>query len=116
MTQATRTGRCLCGAVSFTLAVEPLATRVCWCRDCQHLAANGTVNLVVPAEALADETLRLARRLAAGPTLAYGHYKRLAAEAFSRPLPAAAFEQWLQDFELQRQRWFQPEQSTGSLL
>ena len=47
-----RTGRCLCGAVSFTLSSEPLATRVCWCRDCQHLAANGTVNLVVPAEAL----------------------------------------------------------------
>ena len=47
-----RTGRCLCGAVTFTLAAEPLATRVCWCRDCQHLAANGTVNLLVPAEAL----------------------------------------------------------------
>ena len=47
-----RTGRCLCGAVSFRLAAEPLAARVCWCRDCQHLAANGTVNLVVPAEAL----------------------------------------------------------------
>jgi hypothetical protein len=38
--------------VSFKLAAEPLATRVCWCRDCQHLAANGTVNLVVPTEAL----------------------------------------------------------------
>ena len=47
-----RTGHCLCGAVSFTLATDPLATRVCWCRDCQHLAANGTVNLLVPAEAL----------------------------------------------------------------
>ncbi len=47
-----RTGRCLCGAVSFKLATEPLATRVCWCRDCQHLAANGTVNMLVPAEAL----------------------------------------------------------------
>ena len=47
-----RTGRCLCGAVSFELAAEPLMTRVCWCRDCQHLAANGTVNMVVPAEAL----------------------------------------------------------------
>lgn len=47
-----RTGRCLCGAVTFTLAAEPLAARVCWCRDCQHLAANGTVNLLVPAEAL----------------------------------------------------------------
>jgi hypothetical protein len=47
-----RSGRCLCGAVSFKLASEPLATRVCWCRDCQHLSANGTVNLLVPAEAL----------------------------------------------------------------
>ncbi|MFO1402740.1 MAG: GFA family protein [Steroidobacteraceae bacterium] len=47
-----RTGRCLCGAVTFKLTAEPLATRVCWCRDCQHLAANGTVNVLVPAESL----------------------------------------------------------------
>lgn len=47
-----RAGRCLCGAVSFTLAAEPAAVRICWCRDCQHIAANGTVNLLVPAEAL----------------------------------------------------------------
>ena len=46
-----RTGRCLCGAVSFTLAAEPLAARICWCRDCQHLSGNGTVNLLVAAEA-----------------------------------------------------------------
>jgi hypothetical protein len=47
-----RTGRCLCGAVSFRLTTEPIATRVCWCRDCQHLAANGTVNLMVAADGL----------------------------------------------------------------
>src|SRR5579862_474190 len=47
-----RTGRCLCGAVTFELTAEPLVVRVCWCRDCQHLAANGTVNLLVPTEAL----------------------------------------------------------------
>ncbi|HJV74901.1 MAG TPA: GFA family protein [Noviherbaspirillum sp.] len=47
-----RKGRCLCGSVNFRLTSEPLATRVCWCRDCQHLAANGTVNALVPAEAL----------------------------------------------------------------
>lgn len=47
-----RTGCCLCGAVSFKLVTEPLATRICWCRDCQHLAANGSVNLLVPAEGL----------------------------------------------------------------
>lgn len=47
-----RTGRCLCGAVSFKLASEPLASRICWCRDCQHLAANGSVNLFVAADGL----------------------------------------------------------------
>src|SRR3954470_20046543 len=47
-----RTGRCLCGAVTFSLATEPLLARICWCRDCQHLAANGTVNLLVAAEGL----------------------------------------------------------------
>ena len=47
-----RTGRCLCGAVHFTLATEPLTTRICWCRDCQHLAANGTVNMLVAADGL----------------------------------------------------------------
>ena len=50
MTQ--RTGQCLCGAVTFALAADPLAVRVCWCRDCQHLAANGTVNMLVPTSAL----------------------------------------------------------------
>lgn len=47
-----RTGRCLCGAVSFKLATEPMVARICWCRDCQHLAGNGTVNLVVAADGL----------------------------------------------------------------
>jgi len=47
-----RTGSCLCGGVTFKLATDPLAARICWCRDCQHLAANGTVNLLVPSEAL----------------------------------------------------------------
>jgi hypothetical protein len=38
--------------VSFKLASEPLASRICWCRDCQHLAANGSVNLLVAADGL----------------------------------------------------------------
>lgn len=47
-----RTGHCLCGAVSFRLTAEPQLPRVCWCRDCQHLAANGTVNFMIPTDAL----------------------------------------------------------------
>ena len=55
---AERTGRCLCGAVSFKLAGEPLMARICWCRDCQHISANGTVNLMVAADGLSvDGTL-----------------------------------------------------------
>jgi hypothetical protein len=47
-----RTGRCLCGQVTFRLNAEPLTTRICWCIDCQHISSNGTVNVVLPADAL----------------------------------------------------------------
>lgn len=47
-----RTGHCFCGAVTFRLASEPVAARICWCRDCQHLSANGTMNLLVHVDGL----------------------------------------------------------------
>ena len=47
-----RTGACLCGQVRFRLIAEPVASRICWCRDCQRLAANGTVNILVPSDAI----------------------------------------------------------------
>ncbi|MEY2659504.1 MAG: hypothetical protein RLZZ123_676 [Pseudomonadota bacterium] len=46
-----RTGRCLCGAVTFKLTADPIVSRICWCRDCQHISANGTVNAVFSADA-----------------------------------------------------------------
>jgi hypothetical protein len=49
----TRHGRCECGAVTYTLSAEPLAVHICWCRDCQRIASNGTVNMLVPTAALA---------------------------------------------------------------
>lgn len=45
-------GGCLCGQVRFRIAAEPIASRICWCRDCQHLAGNGTVNVVFPSDAI----------------------------------------------------------------
>lgn len=47
-----RTGACLCGAVTFKLTGPPISSRICWCRDCQHISANGTVNAVFSADAL----------------------------------------------------------------
>ena len=47
------TGGCLCGAVRYTAASDPVVTRVCWCRDCQFLGAgSATVNVVFPAAAV----------------------------------------------------------------
>lgn len=33
--------RCACGAVTATISGEPVATRECWCRQCQKIAAGG---------------------------------------------------------------------------
>jgi 2-(1,2-epoxy-1,2-dihydrophenyl)acetyl-CoA isomerase len=43
----------------------------------REMAGFGLVNFVVPTEQLEAETTALANRLAAGPTRAYGHAKRL---------------------------------------
>ncbi|MBV8703008.1 MAG: enoyl-CoA hydratase, partial [Acetobacteraceae bacterium] len=44
--------------------------------DAERAEAIGLVNRVVDDSALAEETMALARRLAAGPRLAYGYIKR----------------------------------------
>lgn len=45
------TGGCLCKAVRYTIAGEPDATRVCWCRDCQYFGAGGpTINVRFPKD------------------------------------------------------------------
>lgn len=35
------TARCSCGVVRATITGEPMAVRLCWCRQCQQIAAGG---------------------------------------------------------------------------
>jgi hypothetical protein len=46
------TGGCLCGQVRYEIEAEAGPSRVCWCRDCQRIAANGTVNVIFPSDAI----------------------------------------------------------------
>ena len=49
-----RTGRCLCGAVTYELAGELIATAVCHCDHCQRQGGGAfSVNLVVHESQLA---------------------------------------------------------------
>jgi hypothetical protein len=46
-------GGCLCGAVRYRADAEPLATRACWCRFCQYIAAgNAAVSVAFPRDAM----------------------------------------------------------------
>ena len=47
------TGGCLCRQVRLEISAQPIAMRLCWCRDCQYFAAgNATVNVVFPSDAV----------------------------------------------------------------
>jgi hypothetical protein len=39
------TGRCLCGAVSFTIHSEPMGMGQCHCKDCQRASGTGHMSL-----------------------------------------------------------------------
>jgi hypothetical protein len=39
------TGRCLCGAVSFTIGSEPVGMGQCHCKDCQKASGTGHMSL-----------------------------------------------------------------------
>ena len=50
------TGGCLCKQVRYRITAAPIVTRICWCRDCQYLAAGGgTVNVCFPTSAITIE-------------------------------------------------------------
>ncbi len=46
------TGGCLCGHIRYRITAQPGLSRLCWCRDCQRIASNGTANAVFPSGAI----------------------------------------------------------------
>ncbi|MBL0726074.1 GFA family protein [Piscinibacter sp. HJYY11] len=48
----TYSGGCLCGEIRYEVTADPGPSRICWCRDCQRIASNGTANVVFPSAAL----------------------------------------------------------------
>ena len=47
-----RSGGCLCGKVRYKLAADPVISRICWCRTCQHFSGNGTANAIFPTQGM----------------------------------------------------------------
>lgn len=44
----TRTGQCLCGAVTYSISGDPVATAVCHCHRCQRQSGSAfSVNVIV---------------------------------------------------------------------
>ncbi len=47
----TYTGSCACGAITLSITGEVIASRQCWCRQCQQIASGGpTNNATFPTE------------------------------------------------------------------
>lgn len=45
-------GGCLCGNVRYKLTADPIISRICWCRTCQHFSGNGTANAIFPTKGM----------------------------------------------------------------
>lgn len=53
MTEATRSGGCLCGAIRYTAPAIPASVVVCHCRDCQKQAGSAfSIIAVFPRDAV----------------------------------------------------------------
>ena len=68
------TGACACGAVTATIAGEPVGTRQCWCRQCQQVAGGGPTHNAMFATAdlaLSGETATHSYVAASGNTLTH---------------------------------------------
>ena len=80
-------GSCNCGAVTLTIASEPLWVRQCWCRQCQKAAAgNATCNGLFRTEGMTvDGTVTWRGYTAAsGNTVEHGFCPPCGSQLFGR--------------------------------
>ena len=69
------TGGCVCGAVRYECAAEPIMMLKCHCRDCQHITGGGfAAAVLVPANAFRVTKGEIRYHLT--PSLAGGKHKR----------------------------------------
>jgi hypothetical protein len=86
------TGQCLCGQVTFTIDVDPVGARACWCRDCQRIASgSATVNVLFPEEAVSysGEVSKFEMIADSGNMVERGFCPRCGAQMYSRTVTPA---------------------------
>jgi hypothetical protein len=80
-------GRCACGSVTLSIEGKPIATRQCWCRQCQQISSGGpSNNAIFPAEAVSiTGTLGRSEWLAAsGNTLSHWHCPKCGTQIYAQ--------------------------------
>lgn len=81
------TGQCFCGQVRYTISADPLAARMCWCRDCQYIASgSATVNVLFAEEAVRfeGEVTTLEKTADSGNTVERGFCPKCGSQLYSK--------------------------------
>ena len=86
------TGHCFCGQVRYSVEAEPIAARMCWCRDCQYIASgSATVNVLFPEDAVKFEGVvtTLVKTADSGNTVERGFCPTCGSQMYSRTIQPA---------------------------
>ncbi len=86
------TGHCFCGQVRYAINAEPVAARMCWCRDCQYIASgSATVNVLFPGDAVKFEGVitTLVKIADSGNTVERGFCPTCGSQMYSRTIQPA---------------------------
>lgn len=82
-------GQCFCGQVRLAADAEPIASRICWCRDCQRIASGSpTVNVLFPEAAVtfSGEIATFEKTADSGNLIERGFCPRCGSQLYSKTL------------------------------